>query len=299
MSKAPTSSQVYVVGAGIAGMTAALRLLQQGYRVTVFDEASDIGGKFGAVQGQEGIYHEHAYHIFPDWCLNFFELCREIGLDQDRHFEPFPDFHILRPFPAGTRSYAVKGRSKNDLLTLSHLGSPEFFWTNVNSGVAEWHDMLLFSYSYLDLLTDESIDRQEFLNRVSVNGYVRSLRYASDMTALLHQDMLLKVFASPSYEVSARTYRTYLEFTAGQPFPHPPFRALKGNVQIQFWGRFEKKLLGYEKSGHYRLEKHCRLTGLDIGPDRRVTYLRFDLGWSAKCRSGGWLKAFPPTIKAS
>ena len=116
--------------------------------------------------------------------------------------------------------------------------------------------MVLFGYSYLDLLTDKRLDREElreeFLNRVSVNGYMRSLDYASDMTGLLHQDLLLKVFASPSYEVSARTYQTYLKFTAAMRYPHhPPFRALKGNCQRLFWNRFED-----------RLENTARRTGI-------------------------------------
>ena len=136
--------------------------------------------------------------------------------------------------------------------------------------------MLLFSYSYLDLLTDKAIDREEFLNRVSVNGYVRSLGYASDMTALLHQDMLLKVFASPSYEVSVRTYQTYLDFTAGMPFPHPPFRALKGNCQIRFWGKFLEALSRYKDSGHFQLKTLHVLKDLEIGPDHRVTRLDFE-----------------------
>jgi len=272
----PRASRIHVVGAGIAGMIAALRLLQQDYSVTVYEASAEIGGKFGAVKGKHDIYHEHAYHIFADWCLNFFGLCREIGLDQDEHFEAFPEFHVLRPFTEKTDSATLpRGRRPEDLKTLRYFGSPEYFWTNVNSEVADWQDMLLFGYSVLDLLTDQRLEREEFLNRVSVNGYVRSLPYASDMTGLLHQDMLLKVFASPSYETSARTYQTYLEFTAGTPFPHPPFRALKGNCQLQFWRRFEKTLEPYRTAGKFRLERQRSLTRIEMHR-RRVTRLWFE-----------------------
>jgi hypothetical protein len=94
------------------------------------------------------------------------------------------------------------------------------------------------------------------------------------MTALLHQDMLLKVFASPSYEVSARTYQTYLDFTAGAPYPHPPFRALKGNSQLLFWKRFADKLGTYEGTGQFKLERGHRLVQIEM-KDTWVESLRF------------------------
>jgi phytoene dehydrogenase-like protein len=41
-------AEVMIVGAGIAGLTAALRLLQRGFRVTLLDQDNFIGGKWGA-----------------------------------------------------------------------------------------------------------------------------------------------------------------------------------------------------------------------------------------------------------
>ena len=263
----PEGPHVYIVGAGIAGMVAALRLLESHRRVTVFEASGDIGGKFGAEKDRHGIYHEHAFHIFADWCLNFFKLCRDIGLRPD-DFVGFPHFHVLRPAPTwDKKAYRPKGRPLGDLLTLDHLGSPDFFWKNVNSGVAAWDDMVLFGYSYLDLLTDQRFEREEFLNRVSVNGYVRSLPYASDMAGLLHQDLLLKVFASPSYEVSARTYQTYLKLTTAVPGSPPPFRSLKGNCRRLFWERFEKTL-PHEEKGTYRLLPNRRLEKIEMDGNR-------------------------------
>jgi hypothetical protein len=47
-----TEPRVAVVGAGIAGLTAALRLAQRGYKVKVFEARDYIGGKLGAHYGE-------------------------------------------------------------------------------------------------------------------------------------------------------------------------------------------------------------------------------------------------------
>ncbi len=55
--------KVTVVGGGLAGMIAALRLLQRGCEVTIIDAADRVGGKAGAAR-HEHDFDEHGYHIF-------------------------------------------------------------------------------------------------------------------------------------------------------------------------------------------------------------------------------------------
>src|SRR5215470_7765909 len=131
--------RVTIVGAGIAGMSAALRLLQAGCAVTVIERTARVGGQFGAVEDR-GRYHEHAFHIFADWCQNFFSICREIGLRRPTDpgqeavaFVPQTAFLTLQPI---TRESSLKGREIEDFRRLEYLGSPQYFWKNVNSGVA-------------------------------------------------------------------------------------------------------------------------------------------------------------------
>jgi hypothetical protein len=100
--------------------------------------------------------------------------------------------------------------------------------------------VLIYFYSIMDLLADTSIDREEFLNRVSVNGYMRSRPYATNNSALLHQEGLLKAFAVPVYEVSVRAYQTFLQFLAVDD--SQAFFVLKGDSHTRFMEPFERTL---------------------------------------------------------
>lgn len=312
--------EVTIIGAGIAGMSAALRLLQAGCSVTVIEKTKRVGGQFGAVPDPDGPrYHEHAFHIFADWCQNFFDLCNEIGIrrpgypgDGDIGFVPRPAFMTLRPLGPLADKYAPKGRETKDFSRLEYLGSWESFWKNATSGVAHWSDMVIYQYSILDLLSDDSLDNdqtKEFLNRVSVNGYMRSLKYASDVAALLHQELLLKVFAVPSYRTSARAYQTYLRHTAKFPPGRrigsnpsdlsPSFWSMKGNVYERFWIPLLAKLneTKWPKGANFLLRREEEVTGLALGsakPGSKVTHIKLRHKNEPEPVDGPLLVAVPP-----
>lgn len=308
---------VTIIGAGVAGMSAAFRLLEAGCPVTVFEKTdrSRVGGQFGTIHDGSR-RHEHAFHIFADWNQNFFALCKDIGLRRPSDpepgevaFVPRPAFLTLTPMddPDGP---GPKGRPTADFSRLEYLGSQKYFWRNANAGVAHWSDMMLYEYSILDLLSDDSLDTEtskEFLNRVSVNGFMRSRHYASDVAALLHQELLLKVFAVPSYRTSARSYQTYLRHTAafppGRPIgPNssdlsPSFWSMNGNVHERFWDPFMRKLEEVARTKHVPFQLRfsqevTRLTLRDVAGKKTISHLHVD--GRAEPVDGPVLLAVPP-----
>ena len=64
---------VAVIGAGMAGLTAALRLAERGFKVTLYEQKPEIGGQFGAHTHDDVHYHEHCYHMLLGWYHNFWQ----------------------------------------------------------------------------------------------------------------------------------------------------------------------------------------------------------------------------------
>src|SRR5258707_11160102 len=87
--------KVTIIGAGIAGMSAALRLAERGYEVRIFERNSFVGGKFRAVEWKNSkAFHEHSYHMFLNWYHNFFEIAETIGVRDE--FSPLERVRFLR-----------------------------------------------------------------------------------------------------------------------------------------------------------------------------------------------------------
>jgi hypothetical protein len=107
-----SSVRVAIVGAGIAGLTAALRLAERNYDAMIYERRSHIGGQLGAhthsaedfgktpyIGGRAhrpDTYHEHCYHVFLNWYHNFWQLTADIGVPRERHFEPRTSVRYLR-----------------------------------------------------------------------------------------------------------------------------------------------------------------------------------------------------------
>src|SRR5262249_55016122 len=207
-----------------------------GFSVKVIEASSGIGGKFGARPAKAG-YHDFAWHIMADWCKNFWALSGRIGLSRTEDFVPRPRLTLLRP--------RARASPWPRAASVPCIGSPEYFWSNVNSGVAHWSDLVLYTYGLYSLLCDQDIAREEFLNRVEVNGYMRSLPHMSDVAALLHNELLLRIWAIPSYLISVRSYQTHLQIVA--PFMASPSAIviMRKDFETGFWSPFRRTLAPY------------------------------------------------------
>ena len=98
---------------------------------------------------------------------------------------------------------------------------------------------MIWYYSFLELMAHgEDLDGKEFLNRISVNGFMRSLWYMTDRAALLHQEALMKAFSIPSYDTSARSYRRFARFFSRDQTGW----ILNKAVDEQFWRTFKDAL---------------------------------------------------------
>lgn len=74
---------VVIIGAGFTGLTAALSLSKQGYRVRVIEEDKSPGGLAGTFEFADGVRLEKFYHHWFNNDLYVPELVKELGLEGD------------------------------------------------------------------------------------------------------------------------------------------------------------------------------------------------------------------------
>ncbi len=95
------SVKVAVVGAGVAGLTAAVTLARRGFSVTVYEAAAHIGGKLGSwpvTLGDETAWVSHGFHAFFPHYLNLNRFLDSLGARAS--FRSIGEYVIVGP--AGT-----------------------------------------------------------------------------------------------------------------------------------------------------------------------------------------------------
>jgi len=198
-------------------MVTALRLLERGFEVSLYDESEmRLGGKAGSNKNGER-FNDHGYHIFPAWYVNTWELVKELGIESN-----FVDFSDVTQLKAGEFPRFITIR---DPLSLRYA------WRNLKSGLMPIPDMLLFFYAVLDLAS-QPYRRRWPLDRLSVTGFLRSRFYRTPELETQFQELVLKAITVPSYAVSAMTVRNVVRFWIRSPQPFVSI--LRNNLQTYF-----------------------------------------------------------------
>ncbi|MDB9516588.1 9,9'-di-cis-zeta-carotene desaturase [Roseofilum reptotaenium CS-1145] len=71
--------RVAIVGAGLAGLSTAVELVDAGHQVEIFESRAFVGGKVGSWVDADGNHIEMGLHVFFGCYYNLFALMRKVG----------------------------------------------------------------------------------------------------------------------------------------------------------------------------------------------------------------------------
>lgn len=221
-SHSDNRASAVVVGAGIAGLSAAFYLAERGFQVTIYEKQKRAGGNLGATISQtrkptlteQGDVFEVYPHMFGDWYNNFWEIMDAIGRGKDARdlWRPMTEFKFLaRPkTPAEKNSLQFK--------TLRNNGSWNSLWSNLVSGIIPLPDMFLAGYAALGLMSEDFKDTYE-LNAVTFNDFVNTRFYGSRYVTQFYQMLILYIWSLEPDESSVYACQRFFQLQFKRPTP--------------------------------------------------------------------------------
>lgn len=81
------SRKIAIIGAGLTGLTAGYELSKKGYKVTIFEKNSDIGGLMGGFKIGDTLLEKTYHHIFKT-DLYIIDLIKELGFYNNLKWYP-------------------------------------------------------------------------------------------------------------------------------------------------------------------------------------------------------------------
>ena len=107
MATAIEGQRIAVVGAGLAGLTAAWDLRRRGFQVDLYERTRLVGGKATSFRaGGEEV--DNGQHVFLGCFDEWLGLVREAGMEEQLHLQPRFDVLLLAPGGRRARLHAAR-----------------------------------------------------------------------------------------------------------------------------------------------------------------------------------------------
>lgn len=126
-----SSRSVVIVGAGIAGLTTAYRLLKRGVDVTVLEASERVGGRM-STDRRDGYLIDRGAQFLSEGYSVICELISELGLAQQL-----------------SRACGWTGTVRDGAVRRTNAGYP---WTVATSGLLSWRDTFRMARASLSLV---------------------------------------------------------------------------------------------------------------------------------------------------
>jgi predicted NAD/FAD-dependent oxidoreductase len=315
----PTEKEVAIVGAGIAGLTCALRLSERGYKVTLYEKKPILGGDLSS-EYKNGMYHDVYTHLFCDWYVNFWRIVEnDLKIRRDEAFEPRMSVKLLDDpsrqssaaphTPDGVNAAAKSttraaadipaqmagadiqaafaDKNSNNVPSyqdLKNTSTLKNIWDNLVSGALPPPEMFLVGFTLLDLAS-QPFHRSSLLQQQTVNGFLYSRPYATEDCADLHNTILMEIWCIPSSDTSAAAYKDFVRHGFGShalPFAW----LLRGSLEEMLIKPWQDSL----KRAGCEIRTSVEVTAIELGDDHRV---QLTLGDKTKASHANVVLAVP------
>jgi 15-cis-phytoene desaturase len=182
---------VLVLGGGIAGLTAAITLLKQGYQVDVHEKRDVLGGKWSSWKDKDGDWIETGLHVFFGAYDEIFDLMREIGV-YDRIL--WKDHVMTYTLSKGERFEFRTRKLPSPFHLLPAAFENKFFsWKEKLTLIRALYPMLFGSQSYY--AQQDRITYKQWNDRMGIDQRMFSKMFIP---------MTLALKFIPAHEISAR-----------------------------------------------------------------------------------------------
>src|SRR5690625_4731905 len=73
------TTDVIIVGGGLAGIRAAIDLVRRGFEVILFEKSPTLGGRAGSHQHTEFGWIDAGQHVYLGCCTHYIQLLNDLG----------------------------------------------------------------------------------------------------------------------------------------------------------------------------------------------------------------------------
>ncbi|KAL0425377.1 UNVERIFIED_CONTAM: Zeta-carotene desaturase, chloroplastic/chromoplastic [Sesamum radiatum] len=251
--------KVAIIGAGLAGMSTAVELLDQGHEVDIYESRSFVGGKVGSYVDKQGNHIEMGLHVFFGCYNNLFRLMKKVGADKNLivkdHIHSFVNKggHIGElnfRFPVGAPLHGIRAfLMTNQLKVLAILHVPAVFMTlRIIQRTCIFPEYPIFSVMEVVDLTYDIARNAVALALVQLGGTRTSIQRLWDPVAYA-------LGFIDCDNISARCMLTIFTLFATKT-EASLLRMLKGSPDVYLSGPIRKYIM--DKGGRFHLRWGCR-----------------------------------------
>ncbi|KAL8061659.1 hypothetical protein ABFX02_02G100000 [Erythranthe guttata] len=262
--------KVAIIGAGLAGMSTAVELLDQGHEVDIYESRSFIGGKVGSTVDKQGNHIEMGLHVFFGCYNNLFRLMKKVGADKNLLVKD----HI--------HSFVNKGGQLGELDFRLPIGAPihgvrAFLTTNQlkTSDIARNAVALALSPVVRALVDPDGALRDvRNLDNISFSDWFLSKGGSRTSIQRLWDPVAYALGFIDCDNISARCMLTIFTLFATKT-EASLLRMLKGSPDVYLSGPIKKYIM--DKGGRFHLRWGCREILYDRSSDGGVYVTGFSM----------------------